>query len=573
MVTDKSSTSQSSSVVAVTCTNCNVTYAPNASSPLTHTACPICGNRQPYGWHKPQVPRPLSVDRTPTPIRDATKQECAQVLAQLEWQAYNTPHVADGRFPRDITLLGSQAIPFVYVTATRHWERRWLDSASRPYSAQFLPAQCTPISSIDPWTCEFAPRTTAGDKEYSDSRELPETFYVTPCQDCDGTAKRECSQCVGTGTHVCEVCRGSKKASCRNCNGTGTVVTYFTTHETVSCYECQGRGYFRDLTGMGELAKRSGQRLSNTCTRCSGRGQINELMRHPTTETCTLCCGLRTVQCTDCNEQGFAQCKQCSATGNVPCGNCDGKGKFLNYVEVKRKCWTKVEHSGILWPADRFEDGVIRQQITDYLQPKRDTCDTSKWPLIVDWLAPPATIKRSSSEAWIGTPCEAFICDHIARCDAPEPDGARVRLLGITARHTLAVGVSYMWNEQAYTHWDIAHYPVGQESVYTIRNRTPLFDAAVSIAEEALKCWTMGKGDEAATKLRFCIDIAKRDKRMEEYLTTVNIPGDLKSAADKKMWVVFGAATARRAKDGATAAVKSVSAWVGGLLKKSAGEK
>jgi hypothetical protein len=44
----------------IICTNCKVPYSGPADGSHTHTVCPVCNNRQPYGWTQPQNCKPLA---------------------------------------------------------------------------------------------------------------------------------------------------------------------------------------------------------------------------------------------------------------------------------------------------------------------------------------------------------------------------------------------------------------------------------------------------------------------------------------------------------------------------------
>lgn len=545
---------------SIECTNCKVQYPSPADVTPTHTVCPVCSNRQPYGWARPASPGALKAPETATPPRDATEAERSQIFATLSWYAYHMPHVADAAFPRDVTVSSARTIPIAKTALLGQWEERKLESKTRPYKGEALPQLCTEKADIDPWEYEWPLRDGVVREPYADSRDLPETFAATTCTGCSGDKTVQCRKCSGAGRHRCPDCNATQRVRCQQCKGSGTFTRYEYTEQFGTCSTCGGRGQYADLLGNQKIRERMGSGVSNTCRSCWGRGQRTERVRHAIKGTCGRCRGDGAVDCTKCDEQGHVACDPCLTTGRVKCTVCDGDGRVLGHVELQRKCSSEACDPCVAWPESELENADIRSTIRDALTPAKGQLDTTKWPIVLHRIGTPKELRASCEGDLAVLPFSQPLLKEVVALSERGHSTKRLQRVEVEVRQTVVVGLQYAWNEVPYAHWAISLVPV------RIDNRTPLYDRTVGLCNEALDLWKCGKREEAITKARFCLDIAKKDRMTEHFLGTCQIPEELLSSAKSQAWKVFGSATTNRVVAGTTAAVKAVSGWVGGLF-------
>lgn len=542
---------------AVNCTNCKVRYQTQDKGGLAFTVCPVCSNRQPYGWTQPANPTPLKAPKEPTPPRDATEEERSAVLAMLAWYAYHIPHVADASFPRDITLSSARTIPFAKASLLVQWEERWLESKTRPHKGEQLPSTCVPQQNIDAWAYEWPLQKGVQKDTYTDARDLPETFSSTTCVGCSGVKNVRCDNCSGAGRHNCPECNATQITRCRACKGTGRVTTYHETQQFGTCSKCGGRGWF---PGTARYNRNTGAEVDPTCRACWGRGQRTETVRHAVQVTCPGCSGSGSVHCSQCDKDGKVDCEPCGKTGRVECVTCEGGGRQLHYVELHRRCSSQAIKPSVAWPDTEILDADIRGQVSEAVKQGVDGLDTDKWPSVLSRVGSPTELRNWCESDLSQLPIGRYISDSISGVLQQATGAKRLQRIELKVRQTIAVGLDYLWKGTPYAHWALALIPAN------IRNHTPLYDRAMALYSESLELWNSGKKDEAVQKARFCLDIAKKDESVEAFLEKCAMPDDLRSGAKAQAWKIFGSATTKRVVAGTTAAVKAVTGWVGGFF-------
>ena len=153
------------------------------------------------------------------------------------------------------------------------------------------------------------------------------------CKNCGGKKEFECSSCHGKGHKAtCSQCGSTGKMTCTECYGTGKVEVdcrvchngYVQGHEWINCARCHGSGILPN---------------GNSCSSCSGRGQIERLVQKlcpachgdykgfKGKEICYRCDGTGKESCDRCRGTGKAICKTCDGDGKVKCERCKGKGQ------------------------------------------------------------------------------------------------------------------------------------------------------------------------------------------------------------------------------------------------------
>jgi len=138
---------------------------------------------------------------------------------------------------------------------------------------------------------------------------LVKKAVASPCPDCMGLGRVDCSKCKGQGEVKCtfqgcvngkveiqeegKLIKGKTKRNikCKNCNGTGFV----------ACMDCRNKGSLvcKKCNGSGEraLCLKCGGQGSIVCRRCQGSGMNKEA-------TCTECRGEGVQECSACNGDG-----------------------------------------------------------------------------------------------------------------------------------------------------------------------------------------------------------------------------------------------------------------------------
>jgi ribosomal protein L7/L12 len=549
--------SLSTGQLEVDCVNCKVRYTPPLESSPTHTVCPVCSNRQPYGIAKPASPQSLKAPKQPIMPREATEEERTGVLSMLTWQSYHTPHVADPSFPSDISIKSSLTVPLAKAQLLAQWEERWLESKTRPYKGEALPETRTLKEGIHLWDYEMPLREGVQKDTYTGTMDLPETFECTTCECCFGKKTLACHKCSGAGRHSCPECNATRMTRCRGCGGSGRVTTYHESQQLATCSKCGGRGWF---PGTARYNRNTGAEVDPTCNGCWGRGQRMETTRQAVQEPCSNCSASGKVPCRKCDDQGQVGCEPCKRTGRVQCVACEGDGRQLHYVELNRKCTSRLGGEPARLPSIEISNSTIVRELSDVVNPRKTNLDFSSWPLVADRVGTPAELGNWCDSEFNDLSVVQDIRDIAADFLRSETENSRLQRIKLGIRQNIATGIEYEWQGKSYWHWALSFKQAN------LSNCSPLFDRTVALCNESLELWKSGRREEAVQKARFCLDVANNDEVVKAFLAERAMPEELLSAAKAQAWKVYGVATTKRAVAGATAAVKKVTGWVSGLF-------
>lgn len=547
----------------VTCTNCKVQYSTAKSDTPTHTVCPVCSNRQPYGWEKPVAPGPLQATPLATPMRESSEDERQAVFAQLLWFAYNVPHVADPAYPRDIRITGSHTIPFARAAISVLWEQRVTTEATRPYRGEPLPQHPTPYKAVDIWGYKWPLREGACTSPYEEKMDLLDTFARDTCGMCSGKCKVKCVKCIGLGRCACPECHKTRKIKCPECKGGGRITDYNYERYFGTCPDCGGRG----STGFGRYL--AGEGIGDgRCKACWGKGQRTVIDKIPFERTCPKCDGSKTVVCGTCSPDGLVACKECGQSGSVKCRRCDGEGQLLHYVEMLRECVPEASRTAVVWPEQEVVDAEIQRELAAVVAPSSgDDVDTQSWPVVFQSSGTAVEYPLWCDNNLANIPLGKVARDAFESTLQKSSDIKRLQKVTLEVRQTIAVRLVYLWNEKQYAHWAIACVPIA------ISNYTPVSDSVKQLCKESQTLWEQGQKEDAFLKARFCLDIGKKDKRVEDWLTKCGMPDELRAAANSQAWAVFRRATTKRVVAGTAVAVKAVAGWIGGMFRRANPDK
>jgi hypothetical protein len=549
----------------VVCTNCKVQYTSDGPAQEEYAACPVCGNKQPRLWKPPAAPTPVRAPNVITTLRGATPEEVTAVTSDLLWQIYNVPHVSDASFPRDMAALASHVVPFYHLAVTFHWEDRSLVAQSRPYRGEQVHNPSLTAEEIDVWGISLPKAPSEGyANNQTVSTDVAASYSVTQCVQCDGETRVSCQKCNATGRVRCATCKGSKKRRCRECKGTGEVSRYTETQQYGTCSTCGGRGvavWGGINAGINRSLEKSGMELDNRCKSCWGRGARTETIRQEYKVPCTTCRTTGEVTCDGCDPQGRVACGGCSGTGRVKCEPCDGRGKMLHLLAVCRVLSAVNKAYYVSWDDAALPTAEVRDAMNSVVLDK-SACDPNKWPIVREQLIPAGTVPEWCGSQLQETPLGRKISGVFARQAGKQSPAKRIVEVNVEIRQTTAAGLDYKFENHEYSHWCLAGMPIRLDIP------TPLSSRAMALCDEASSLWSAGRRDDATTKARYCIDIAKKDRYFEKRFASAPIADELRAAANSQAWAVYRAASAKRAIAGATAAVKAVSGWVGGLFRK-----
>lgn len=562
---------QSSEALKYRCTNCNVTVTgdPIVSERGSTIECPVCANQIP-AWPRPEEPG-LIGQRTPhilTP-QPLEPQELSKLLDKLATYSWDTPHVADVRFPSQVTVTRHSLVPIFRITHLIYVEERTAIYSKRQlqYSEQPVSTNAV-ITKPDPWEVPLAeypygrvrpPNSTS----FTEVVPVPETGEYKKCGSCHAVGVVSCPGCGGSGKKKCARCEGRRLHKCRSCGGTGQERIPNTVQELATCSRCGGSGM------KGAFAARMAKEMDRTlvCEACYGRGQRMQSVDRSYRVPCGGCSQTGQVRCQNCDSDGKVRCEQCDSKGKVKCKECDGNKFLYWWWAVERKIEQLKEELDPWW------DKTHAKEVPDEATAVAGLLNDAGQARVV-WKegSPSASVlHRTASKA---LPKElvhqrlGHLKERSLSLDVPgKPTGHE-----LVVETLCCASAFYLWqNAEEFCVWSCG----GLNSVGT--NANPLNRAVEQRLVQVREKWgedgsSLSEADkqECVRAARISSDIAKKDTWLKETAAFSGLPPNLKSLADTEAWVIFGDATLKRSVGAVKEVASSIGKWLGGLWR---GEK